>query len=86
MGRRIAYALSKRVGSAVQRNRVRRRLRAIMAEIIRNDPASVPMGAMLVTAGPAVAERSYDELRIAMVALFAGLDARLDARLDGVKP
>ncbi len=48
---RIAYAVTKRVGGAVVRNRLRRRLRAICADLVRSDPAAVPTGALLISAG-----------------------------------
>jgi ribonuclease P protein component len=43
---RVAYAISKRVGSAVVRNRVRRRVQALVME------RPPPSGAYLVVLGP----------------------------------
>jgi ribonuclease P protein component len=59
---RVAYAIGRRVGPAVVRNRVRRRLRAAAREI---DLATggLPTGAYLVSVRPAAAQRSYRELR-----------------------
>jgi ribonuclease P protein component len=59
---RVAYAIGRRVGPAVVRNRVRRRLRAAAREI---DVASggLPAGAYLVSVRPEATGRSYGELR-----------------------
>jgi len=59
---RVAYAISKPVGSAVVRNRVRRRLRSILAGIDRS-PRSLPPGDYLVRVRPGAADSSFDELR-----------------------
>jgi ribonuclease P protein component len=52
----VAFAIGRPVGSAVKRNRVRRRLRAILAD------SSVPPGLLLIGAGPAIVELTFDEL------------------------
>ncbi|WP_371748986.1 ribonuclease P protein component [Aquihabitans sp. G128] len=39
---RVAYAITKRVGGAVVRNRLRRRLRAICADLARPGPVALP--------------------------------------------
>ena len=56
---RVAYAVGKRVGGAVQRNRLRRRLRAIVAEVA----SGVPPGAYLVAAGPEAGGIGFEELK-----------------------
>ncbi|MDQ2727383.1 MAG: ribonuclease P protein component [Actinomycetota bacterium] len=56
---RVAYAIGKRVGPAVVRNRLRRRLRMIVREVA----PTLPPGAYLIGAGPPAALSSYDELR-----------------------
>ena len=59
-GPRAGFVVSKAVGGAVQRNRVKRRLR----HLCREELASLPAGSLLVVrALPAAAEASYDELR-----------------------
>lgn len=57
---RVGFVVSKAVGGAVQRNLVKRRLRAVMAE----DLAELPPGAaVVVRALPAAAEASFSDLR-----------------------
>jgi ribonuclease P protein component len=58
----VAYALGKKLGGAVVRNRLRRRLRAIVSGLA----GALPPGAYLVSAGPGATELSFDELRRAM--------------------
>jgi ribonuclease P protein component len=57
---RVAFAIGRRVGHAVERNLVRRRLRAIVAAA---DPKILPAGSYLVTAAPDAVDLSYQELR-----------------------
>lgn len=64
---RVAYAVGKRVGPAVVRNRVRRRLRASVA---RHRDALRPGAAYLVGAGPAAAAAPFAELDSAVGALL----------------
>jgi ribonuclease P protein component len=56
---RVAFAVPRRVGKAVVRNRLRRRLRAVFAEA---DAARAPAGAYLVAVRPGAADLSYREL------------------------
>ena len=53
----MAFAIGRDIGSAVTRNRLRRRLR-VLAD--RSDLLS--HGQLLIGARPAVSERSFDEL------------------------
>ena len=53
----VAFAVGKPVGPAVARNRLRRRLRAVIAD------AGPPPGTYLVTARPEAATLSDQELR-----------------------
>jgi ribonuclease P protein component len=66
----VAYAIGKPVGTAVVRNRLRRRLRALVAEL------APPPGTYLVVVTPAAAGLGFDELR---ADLAAGLDDLADA-------
>jgi ribonuclease P protein component len=65
---RVAYAVGKRVGPAVVRNRVRRRLRAA-AQAHRAELQ--PGGAYLFGAGPVAAVVPYAEIDAAMGRLLA---------------
>ena len=55
-GPRVAYAVNRSVGSAVDRNRLRRRLRAIIRD------TTLAPGAYLVAASAAAARLSFEEL------------------------
>lgn len=55
---RVAYAVGRRVGNAVTRNRLRRRLRAAVA-----GTEALRAGAYLVSGSPAAAALPYDELK-----------------------
>lgn len=57
---RVAYAVGRPVGPAVARNRLRRRLRAVVAD------TPLQPGTYLVAAGPAAATLSDQDLRSAM--------------------
>ncbi|MFZ4514895.1 MAG: ribonuclease P protein component [Acidimicrobiia bacterium] len=65
---RVAYAIGKAFGGAVERNRLRRRLRAVFA---RRAGDLVPGGAYLVGAGPATAELDFEALDEAVAQLLA---------------
>ena len=56
---RVAYAIGRQVGSAVERNRLRRRLRAIIQTLA---PQLQP-GAYLIGAAPEAAHLPFGELR-----------------------
>ena len=59
-GARFGYTVSKKVGKAVVRNRVRRRLKAATRELM---DSALPGYDYVIIARPAAAERSYAELR-----------------------
>jgi ribonuclease P protein component len=58
----VAYAINRKVGTAVVRNRVRRRLRAALAGIDRAEPQRLPAGAYLISADASLAELPFDEV------------------------
>lgn len=58
---RVAYSVSRRVGPAVVRNRVRRRLRAAVSACDVRAPG-VAAGSYLISVTPEAAALSYDEL------------------------
>jgi ribonuclease P protein component len=75
--RRIAYALSRRVGNAVVRNRIRRRLRSVFAAIDREHAAGAgafPPGTYLVSATTAAAEVPFQTLMRTARSLLDELD------------
>jgi ribonuclease P protein component len=61
----VAFAIGRAVGSAVQRNRLRRRLRAILAA------SDVPPGLYLFGAHRATCERTFVELEQAVATLIS---------------
>jgi ribonuclease P protein component len=73
---RVAYAVSRRVGGAVARNRIRRRLRAVVrAEAAFLEPAC----AYLIGAGPGALKTPFSELRATFRAIVGDLAAQAGA-------
>ena len=71
---RVAYAIGRRVGSAVVRNRVRRRLRAIVAEAARPTGELAPgPGAYLISVRQEAAGLPYADLDAAVRTALARL-------------
>jgi ribonuclease P protein component len=66
----VAYAIGSKVGGAVVRNRLRRRLRAIAHEAA----PQLPKGAYLITAAPAAADLTFGELRTIMREMLGATD------------
>jgi ribonuclease P protein component len=58
----VAYAVGRKVGNAVQRNRLRRRMRAVMAD----RAAGLVVGAYLVRSADGGPALDFDELKVAM--------------------
>ena len=57
---KVAYAIGRKVGPAVVRNRLRRQLRSVMASL------DLSPGRYLVSPNPAATELVFDELRAAL--------------------
>ena len=57
----LAFSIPRRVGNAVVRNRLRRRLKAIMGDQVH----SLPPGAYVVHAAPGSAQQSFQQLTMA---------------------
>lgn len=58
---RVAFAIGRKVGPAVVRNRLRRRLRAAARDLDRSS-GGLPTGAYLIMLRPEAADRSYRDL------------------------
>lgn len=57
----VAFAIGRRTGTAVVRNRIRRRLRAALDEMARTE--QIPGGAAIVSAGPSAATAPFATVR-----------------------
>ena len=60
---RIGFAISRKVGNAVQRNRIRRRIRAILRDISRDNPSILPPGDYLFRVTSKIEHWSPTQLR-----------------------
>ncbi len=59
---RVAFAIGRRVGAAVVRNRVRRRLRSILRELAV-EPGQLPSGAYLISVQPRAVTSTFAQLQ-----------------------
>ncbi len=66
----VAFAIGRATGSAVQRNLLRRRLRAVLRD------CEVPPGLLLIGASPRATERTFPELEQSLQNLMLELVAR----------
>lgn len=67
---RVAYTIGRRVGPAVVRNRLRRRLRMLM----RRAAPHLRPGAYLIAAAPEAAALTYAELEDLVLRIVKSLD------------
>ncbi|HWE57040.1 MAG TPA: ribonuclease P protein component [Acidimicrobiales bacterium] len=67
---RVAYTIGRRVGSAVVRNRLRRRLRMLMRQLATD----LRPGAYLVGASPEAARLTYTQLEALVTAIIQSFD------------
>jgi ribonuclease P protein component len=70
---RVAYAVPRRVGTAVERNRIRRRLRAVLAD------QPLQPGAHLVSADRSVLTLSHTELVARVGSVLEAVEQRREA-------
>lgn len=70
----VAYAVSRRAGTAVMRNRIRRRLREIVRSLARERGRLAP-GAYVLGAGAGGATLPFDELRRMVADAVAAVQA-----------
>ena len=73
----VAFAIGRRTGTAVVRNRIRRRLRAALDEMAR--AGEVPSGAAVVSAGPSVARAPVAVVRRDLARALARASAPIEA-------
>ena len=71
----MAFAIPRQVGGAVVRNRLRRRLREVLADLARTTDL-VPAGDLLVSVRPDAVDRSPTDLRHDVIRLLTSLRAR----------
>lgn len=69
---RVGFVVSKAVGNAVVRNRVKRRLRAAVAEQLNGPLAGHPGGTVVVRALPPSATAEWTELKTEVDSALAG--------------
>ena len=65
----VAFAIGRACGPAVVRNRLRRRLRAILTELDRSQP--IPPVLLLIGVGPRATELTFDQLTTEVASLIA---------------
>jgi ribonuclease P protein component len=75
----VAFSLSRALGPAVVRNRLRRRLRSIL----RESEAMLPGGMMLIGATPAAVELTFDQLRMELSQLIMTATSHTTGRTAG---
>jgi ribonuclease P protein component len=73
----IAWAIPRRVGVAVTRNRVRRQLRALVADEHRSMPLAA--GSYVFHVDPPAADLSFEQLSVAMHDLLSAVRTSVTA-------
>jgi ribonuclease P protein component len=72
---RVAYAIGRAVGPATTRNRIRRRLRAILRELA----PTMPRAWLLISVAPPAVELTFDQLRVEVTRLITQLSSQSSA-------
>jgi ribonuclease P protein component len=80
---RVAFAVGRRVGGAVRRNRVRRQLRAIMRELVARPDTVVGPGTYLLSTRPEVTTLTYQELKKTVEQALAQIPAARRVAREG---
>lgn len=76
---RVAYAVGRRFGSAVARNRLRRRLREALAGLQREDGTTLRGGLYLVIPAPEAATQPFTTLQAGLRAALVAVQGRAAA-------
>lgn len=76
---RVAFVIGRKVGPAVVRNRLRRQIRSVLAEVqcgkaVGFSEAGMTPGSYLFGAHSSVVELNFGELRSEVLGLLAGVD------------
>jgi ribonuclease P protein component len=71
---RVAFSLSRSLGPATVRNRLRRRLRSIVIDAAQS--LGIRHGLLLIGAAPPALKHTFDELRREVTALIADVTGR----------
>ncbi|WP_420640396.1 ribonuclease P protein component [Candidatus Poriferisocius sp.] len=71
----VAYAIPRRVGTAVKRNTIRRRLRALVRDRDRDCPTGLAPGLYLIGVHRSDGRCSYADLRVSLAACWSRLGA-----------
>lgn len=67
----VGFAIGRNVGTAVTRNRLRRRLRSVLSSV------TLPAGLLLIGARPGAGELTFGEVRDTLVQLVADVERRV---------
>ncbi|NCG37304.1 MAG: hypothetical protein GWP48_07250 [Actinobacteria bacterium] len=76
---RFAFAIPRSVGNAVERNRIRRRIRAILSDLAASNPRQVEGGDHLIRVTALIDHWSHDTLHSVMTELLAPVGASGEA-------
>jgi ribonuclease P protein component len=85
---RVAFAIGRKVGPAVVRNRLRRQIRAVLIELQQGQAGQaghglpvLPGGSYLFGAHPSITELSFAQLRSEVIDLMAGAHRIAETRI-----